>query len=590
MAKKGRAKKSGVPVSEVRKWLDRLKWAEKVRTRADERFGWSRCLKQYSGDFISTMPTFMSGISIVPINEIHGYVKAFMPSVYSRDPHVSFNPIGAQSIGSCKLLELGVNAYWRELRLKRQVRRAIFDAIFAEGFIKSGYSADLGWEEGEQPLEVNEFIRNEEIYCTRVPWKMMVRDPDAVDGLHDARFVAQKIIKPIEAVRDNARFTAKDLRPTHSFDPTTELGKRQQEGGMQEEYLEYWEVHDADTNKIMVVSEGCDDFMCDPEDMPYRFDGYCFDLLRFNQLEDECYGPNLIEPWIPQLWEKIKIRSMELDHLKRFNRQMSAKAGTLKPDQLQKFTLGQTGAVIEFEGDIPPQPIPYPQIQTDIYAVESRIDTDKDNISGQPNAVRSAPQRTQSRTLGEVDRLISAFQGRQMDPQSEVEDFCGDVATKLAALMQDYLPADKWVRVTQEDLPAIVQAFGKERFDGRGFKFSKEDIEGAEFQVDVKVGSTLPLDRQNRIETMVNLLKLGPTMGIQPGGEVSAVIGKNILAEFEMKEIELAFEKFLTQMRTQQTVAAVARQAQMGLIQDKIAAAKGLMAQQDGPQPAGGAQ
>lgn len=583
-----RPKKSGIATPEVRKWLDKVLWAEKVRKAADERFGYSVSLKQYAGDFKSTMPTWMVGLPIVPINEISGYVKAFMPSVYSRNPHISFNAMGPASIGSSKLLELGVNAYWRELRVKRQVRRAIFDAIFAEGWIKSGYSADVGsTEDGEQPLEVNEFIRNEEIFCTRVPWKMMVRDPDAVDGLHDARFIAQKIVKPYKAVVDNALFTAKDIKPTHTWDPETEIGKRKTTGEEREEFIEYWEIHDADTNKIYVVSEGCEEYLKAPSEIKGRYNGYCYDLLRFTQLEDECYAPNLITPWIPQLYEKIKIRSMQMDHIKRFNRQMAIKDGDMDPSEIEKFTRGETGAVIKYKGELPPTPIQYPAIQSDIYAIEGRIDMDKDNISGQPNAVRSAPQKTQSRTLGEVDRLITSFNTRQADPQSDVEDFCADIAVKLASLMQDYLPGEKWVRVTQEDLQAIVEAFGKERFDGRGFKFSKQDIAEAEFQVDVKVGSTLPLDREGRIKGMIDLLKLGPTIGIVPGSEIGAVIGKNLLAEFEMKEIEMAYVKALQALEAQRQIARVGAQLQQGANEEKIAKAKAMLAQQQGGQGGG---
>lgn len=577
-------KKSGVPGPEIRKWLDRIKYAEKVRNDADERFGYSRSLKEYSGDYISTLPTFMTNTALVPINEVFGYVKAFIPSVYSRNPYITFNPRGAASIGACKALESLVNGYWSELRLKRQIRRCIFDAIFAEGWFKTGYSAAFGSiepeKEGDVPLEANEFIRDGEIFGTRVSWRHMVRDPDAVDGIHDARWIAQKIIKPIEAVRASPIYTAKDIRPTSSFDPrtVTELGKaRVLEGGEKEEFIEFWEVWDMDSNELCWVSEGCDEYLRDSADWPYGFDGYGYDLLRFNQLEDECYAPNLIGPWEPQLWEKIKIRSMQLDHIKRFNRQLWAKSGTVSDAEMQKFALGQTGAVNFFEGDIPPQPAPYPPVQTDMYAVENRIDLDKDNISGQPNAVRSAPQKTQSRTLGEINTMIAAFQARQVDPQSDVEDFCGEIAVKIAAIAKEYLPGEKFVRAAQEDIPALVQAFGQDRFDGTGFRFTKADLKGAEFDEEVKAGSTLPLDRAGRIDAMVNILKLGPSIGIQPGDRVSKVIGKNLLSDFDMKEIELAFDRMLAEMEAMKQVQRAGMRLEQVALEDKIGKMRGMV-------------
>lgn len=582
---------------EIHDWISKLKAAEKARDEADARFGYSRSLKEYSGDYMSTMPSFMMDTPIVPINEVYGYVKAFVPSVYARNPHVSFNPRGRKSIAGAKICELAVNSYWQELRLKRQVRRVIFDAIFAEGWMKTGFSSAFGSidktkplppeaQDGDgevqeaPPIEANEFIRDKEIFATRVSWRHMVRDTDAVDGIHDARYIGQKIIKPFDAVRGSALYTAKDIRPTHTYDPESPLNlanTKRKDAGEREEFIEFWEVWDADTRKIYWVSEGCDEYLREPEDWPYRFNGYPFDLLRFNQLEDECYAPNLIGAWEPQLWEKIKIRSMQMDHVKRFNRQLWAEKGTVTKAEMQKFSLGKTGAINFYEGKQPPMPAPYPSLQTDIYAIENRIDMDKDNISGQPNAVRGAQQKTQSRTLGEVKSMVGAYEARQLDPQSDVEDFCGEVAVKIAAVAQDYLSGEKFVRVTQEDLQVIVQAFGKDRYDGTGFTFSRADIENAEFDYEVKVGSTLPLDRQNRIEAMVNILKLGAAIGLQPGDKVSKVIGKNVLAEFEMKEIEVAYEEMIAEMERMAVLQKAAARMQQGALEEKIAKTKALM-------------
>ena len=58
--------------------------------------------------------------------------------------------------------------------------------------------------------------KDEEIFATRVSWKNMVRDPDAVKGIHDARWVAQNIIKPLEAVQESSvlALVARSLRLT----------------------------------------------------------------------------------------------------------------------------------------------------------------------------------------------------------------------------------------------------------------------------------------------------------------------------------------------------------------------------------------
>lgn len=558
--------------TEVQDWLCRVSEAEKVRDNADAVYGYTRALKEYRGQYAEVMPSFLKDTAIVPINEVYGYVKAFIPSVYSRNPYVAFNAKGRKSIAASKLLEAGVNAYWRELRLKRQIRRCIFDAIFAEGWMKTGYSASFGSidpKEGETPIESNEFIRDEEIFSIRVSWKHMVKDPDAVDGIHDARWVAQKIIRPLSAVKSCGLYTAKDISAT-SIVKAGESTRAEDE-----EMLEYWEVWDADSKMVYWVSTGCQEYMREPEKWPHKYDGYPYDLLRFNEDSDEPYAPNLICAWEPQLWEKIKIRSMQLDHAKRFNRQMAIPKGSMDQAEKEKFSRGDTGALIEFEGQVPPSPIQYPQIQTDIYAIENRIDMDKDNISGQPNVVRSAPQKTQTRTLGELQTMISSFQFRQVDPKSEVEDFCGEVAYKIAANMQQHLSGERFATVSQQDLNMLREAFGPERWDGHRFRFSQKDIQDAEFETEVKVGSTLPLDPQGRTEAMVNIMKLGPSIGIGPNSKLASVAGKNIIEQFELKELDQAYEEDLATRANMEKLARVAAMAKQGMIEDKLANVRG---------------
>lgn len=549
------ARKSTVAPAEIDTWLSRIKRAEQVREKADKRYGYTRAAQMYQNDFAAAMPSFLDGLAIVPINEVYAYCKAFIPSVYARDPYIAANPRGYQFIKGAKISELYLNAKWRELRLKKEVKRVILDAILAEGWMKVGYSAAFGSiepAEGDPSLESNEFIVDDEIFATRVSWKHMVKDPDAVNGIHDARWLAQKIIKPLEAVQKSGIYeNTGGLQPSYVVDAQSDLepsDARAAVGGSDEvAYAALWEIWDRDENKIFTISEGHAKYLKNGK-WPYEMEGFPHILMRFTDNPDEPYAPNLIDSWVPQLWEKIKLRALQLDHIKRFNRQLSIEEGAMTPKEIQKLEMGKTGAVTKRKkGTEMPQPIPYPQVQTDIYAVESRIDLDKDNVSGQPNAVRSAPQRTQSRTLGEIDRLITAFNARQSEPQDVVEDFCEEVAYKILKLTRQFMSGEQYVRATKKQIAEIAEALtdpetGASRFDGRGFKFTREDIRELEVELDVRAGSTLPLNREARIEAVTNLLKLGPTLGIQPGGRVSRVLGKTMLSELELKEVEQAYD------------------------------------------------
>src|SRR3990167_8290323 len=567
--------------TEINRWLGRIKRAESARNDADSKFGYSRALLEYQGDYASVMPSFVADTDIIPISEVYGYVKPFVPSVFSRNPHVAVNAKGKAHIASSKLIELALNAYWRELRIKKEIRRCVFDACFAEGWLKTGYTAAFGPgaemtnEDGVPDLEASEFIQKDEIFAVRVPWRNMVRDPDAVDGIYDARFVAQKLIYPLEAIRASSLYDkANKIQPALIASPTDPNQRNLKHSPEDEvEYAIMWEIWDMDTLKIMTLSEGSDDWHMQ-KDWPYEFDGYPFSLIRFNENPDEAYAPNLIGPWEAQIWEKIKLRSMAMDHIKRYNRQLSIEEGAMTQNELNKLAQGKTGSITKRKkGTLPPAAIVYPTFQQDAFALENRIDLDKDNISVQPNAVRGAPQRTQSRTLGEVDRLMASFQARQSEPQGVVEDFIEDVSYKLIGLMKQYLPGEKFVRATQREFQDIAAAFPG-RFDGTGFTFTREDIRKSEFEIEVKAGSTLPHDREGRMESMIGLLKLGPTIGIQPGGKVSMTIGKNLVGEFDIKEIEVAFEEEMARLEAMKRTAAVGQIMAIEAKQQEIANAR----------------
>lgn len=616
MARKNKAKEYNdeelQEATRINGWLARIKMAEGSQKEADDQYGFSRATREYQGDFASAMPTFISDADIVPINEVFAFVKTFTPSVYSRDPHISVNPQGYKSIPGAKIMELFINAYWRELNLKREVRRIIVDACLAEGWVKCGYTSALGSikkeDEAKPGLESNEYIQSDEIFAARVSWKNIIRDPGSINGAHDARWIAERIIKPLEAVKNSSLYeNTEDLKPSFLISnklPGSYSDQRKKPIAYDDvPYVVLWEIWDRDTNTVCTIAEGCEKYLMEKE-WPYEMDGFPYVMLRFNENPDETYSPNLICSWEPQLWEKIKIRAMELDHLKRFNRQLSIEQDSMTRKEIDKLTLGKTGSITtRKKGAAPPMPIPYPPLQTDVYAIENRIDLDKDNISGQPNAVRSAPQKTQSRTLGEINTMISAFSSRQTEPQSIIEDFCEEIAMKLLKISQQFMRGDKYVRATQKDVREIITAFtdpetGEKKFDGSGFRFSRKDIEDIDFEVDVKSGSTLPMNRENIIDSCVNILKLGPTIGIIPGGNVSRVIGKTLFSNFDMKEIEQAYEEDIRQIDAQKALTLKQQEISIEQNKQKIANLKaggpeGMAAMAElrgggGGQPAGG--
>jgi hypothetical protein len=169
--------------------------------------------------------------------------------------------------------------------------------------------------------------------------------------------------------------------------------------------------------------------------------------------------------------------------------------------------------------------------------------------------MRGAPQKTQSRTIGEINQIVAGGEGRNSDPQDLVEQFSEDIARALLSLAQEFITLPKFVKITQMEAPEIIEAVGEDKFDGTGFNYTKEDIQGT-YELDIKAGSTLPLNRQNRIQIATQVLKQAPALGILPGGKVAATIGKNLLSDLEMYEVEQAYEEELAEIAAQKEAMA----------------------------------
>lgn len=587
--------KSGIPNQEMQERMQKIRYAEKIRNEADRKYGYSRALMEYQGAYKEALPDFILGVDMIPINEVFAFVKTFIPSVYARDPFIAVNAKGKKWIIGSKILEHATNAYWRELKIKRQVKRAILDAVFAEGYVKVGYSKNISKDDDEKSVNPSQFVENNEIFCQHIHWKMMVRDPDATDGLYDARFVAQKLILPLEAIQDSDLYENTDnLKPSYTMDMILpDYQKLGHEYKAQKKYVVLWEEWDRDENKVRTLAEGHDRYLME-KDWPYQFkkkgsnQPYPYELLRFNEATQEPYAPNLIGPWEPQLWEKIKIRALELDHIKRFGRQYIAERGALNEQEEDKLVKGITGSVIKKEQGRPdPVPMQYPAIQTDIYGVENRIDMDKDNISGQPSVARAAPQKTQSRTVGELSKIMTAFEARQTGPQDDVETFSEEVSKKLIGLMQQYFRGEKFIKITQLDQEWLETELQmglsrnpndqdlqdqNQRLDMTGFLMKPKDIKDIEFDVEVRAGSALPLDKKNRMTSMINMLELAEKIGIQPGGKLSKVIGRNLFAEWDMPEIQQAYEEDLKFLEAQIKTGLAAQAAQHRMQGNRIQA------------------
>jgi hypothetical protein len=568
--------------AEVSKWLKRISAARKWRDDYAKKHRWDELVQEYKGKFDGLLDRH--DIQIMPINLIFAYVKTELPALYLRDPHIKINPKNRTSIQTAKVLEIVINYIWHYKRLKREVKKAIIDAlVVGHAWFKTGYTGEFGAIE-DNTGNVIEHIESEDFFGYFVPWKNILFDSDSIDPPYDCSWISHCVYASVDDLKNNPRY--KNVEKLQVGYEAKDMGVSKASDEPEDKHagkVRIEEVWDLKSKKVFTVADGLDDFLEDPKEWPYQMRGYPFSFLRFNFSNDAAFGISDVAAFEPQILELIKVRSMGLDHLKRFNRQMMVD-DSVNDDEINKLTQGITGACIRGDltrGDLV-RPIAYPPIQTDIYAIEERIKEDLLNVSGQTATERGALQKTSTRTMGELNAMQSGAANRRSEKVDLVEDFVEDIAGNLIALLKQFVDEPYYVRVLGPQSPEL-QAAIQERASGQqqdamtgqqGFTFTAEDIEG-EFDVEAVAGSSTPIDKRDVISTLMQMFELAPKAGAIPGGPFVAGMTKLLIEQFDMPELEVAMEQEaqaqMQQKQMQQEQMEEAKQMSLAKEASKVA-------------------
>ena len=543
---------------QVSKWHNRIKDAKSYKDKQKQDQHWERYVDQYQGKY--DVGKLSEQMAIIPINLVYAYIHTEIPRLYFRDPFLAVNPKGFAHIKNAKILEVVINYLMGELNIKSEFFKVLLDTLLiGHGWVKFGYSGTFGTTltaedvkgqgENKKPLdEVNEFVKSEEIFALHVPWEDIVFDCTAKDPPYDCHWIAHKIVKPLKSVQDsdlyiNTSSLKANFKPKDN-DVKTDI-----------DLVELWEIWDKDSNSIYVITDGVEKFLRKIPN-PYEMEGLPFSMLKFNPVPGKPYPLSDISILEPQFMEKIKLRSMQLNHLKRWNRQVFMEKGAIEENELSKYKTGQDGGIILVEpGSISgnkffvPQ---YPTMQAEIFQIENLIQLDIDTISGQNQTDRGVQASTRTRTLGEVELMAQSSLTRNERRKDALEDFMEEVSRKIIQLVKQFQLTAKYARITEQD-PSEYQNQLKGKFDGQGLFYTKADIQG-DFDVEVRAGSTIPLSKENRLKILSQILSLGQNIGIMPGGPVAQEIGKVILRDLNVKEAEKAFVQQQQQIQKMQSM------------------------------------
>ncbi len=537
-------------ISAVRKELGIIKDAENYRERIATDYQWQEILKDYHGK--STINAMgVSDIYIPSLNLIFAYVQSEQPALYFRDPHIKINPKNPKSIEGAKILEKAINYIWRTKRIKRENKKNVKDTLLvSHSWFKVGYNGKFGTVE-QANGDTYEFIDEEDFFGYRIPWDQVVFDNYAMDVPYDCDWIAHKVYVPVDEARE--KYPNKNLQPT-VYRPiendSTKYRASDQDRHEEESMVALYEMWNKKKGTVCIVSPGCDEYVEEPKEWPYDIKGFPFSFLQFNASPTQPYGIPDVYTFRTQVIELVKIRAQQFDHLKRYNRILQADA-SLGDDELNKATQAMTGSVIVGDltkGDLI-KPVIFPNVPTDTYAMGQEIKEDMINISGQSPQERGATQKTSTRTFRELAQIQKGAENRRSEKVDTIEDFIEDIAGNLVAILQQFADIPYYVKITGKEYKEIQAALTKRPSaqgeaavtSEQGFTFTKEDIMG-DFDIECVAGSTVPLNRDQTMDSVMQLFELLPKMGITKG-PIPQGLGKMVGENIGMPEIEMLIDQ-----------------------------------------------
>jgi len=540
MAKATKPEMKEIPQNEkLELWKNRISVMKTYMANASSKKNWEKNLKYYMGQYKDAL-NLKKEIGVVVVNLVYAYVKTVVSELFARNPKFKANATNKKSILAAKIAEVVINYHWYKKKIKRQIKKCIKEAKLAGySWIKTGYEGKFGaYEDG------NEFIKEEDVYAVYVKHDAVVYDPEAIDPPYDCNWMYH--MYPVATDKLNKKYPGKNIKSTSTIKygdkKAPDLNPKDGEKTL------VYEIWDKENEELLLYTDGYENNFLQEKKWVYEMDGFPFSMLTFDNMTDMETEDNLPEPdvnmFIDQVLEKMKFRSLQITHIKRFSRQMLADKSKIDQSEIDKYSKGTDGAIILVDGrpsDVV-LPVAYAAIQPDIYAVENKIDQDMDRVSGYPGWRSGVSSPTKTRTLGELEELNRGAEGRIGEEQDIVEEVSEEVARKLLALMRQFYDKEQYSRIIGQLSPLEYKLFSKQEIlEAGAVKWSGKDIRG-EYDIEIVAGSTLPLNPTNRLNKLLSVARVGPAFGLVPGTMASMYLGKEVLNEMELMDVARAYD------------------------------------------------
>jgi hypothetical protein len=530
---------------DLRKRYDgRLEAARRFREQEKLDDLWRRLIDLYRGK--QWPQEALTEVDRLVVNTAFSTINVIYPSVSVNFPKITVNPNRPEDENRAVITEAVVNYLWRHYDYQEQFRLAVKDFLMVgHGWLKVGYAykerevglspveKDKAYAEAveeadtyavENPDLAGELPTDDEIYhClpeTKVlavkdnpfvervsPFDIYV-DPEAT-SLHDARWIAQRIVRTIEEVKADKDYDARArnaVKPDSAvrFGEDDKRGRRPQREDVDCQRVTIWEFYDLATDTFCVFSKMGEDFLVGPKPIPFA-SGHPFVMLRNYEVPDQFYPMGDLEAIEPLQHELNMLRTQMQQARRKYARKYLYHESSFDSNGRQALESDRDNVFVPVSDETKNlaevvAPLPQVGLPADLYNFSTIVENDMGTVSGVSEYQRGQVPETR-RTATEAAIISDSVNARAADKLALIEKGIGHVARRVIAVAQQYTTGEQVARVVGKENSVVW------------VPYTRDDIEG-EFDFEVEAGSTQPLNETVRRQTVQSMMNaIAPFLG-----------------------------------------------------------------------------
>jgi len=447
------------------------------------------------------------------VNMAFSTINIVAPSVAVNHPKITVNAKRPEDGDKAVVTEAIVNYWWRHYDCQKEFRRSVKDAlILGHGWVKTGYRyveeekvAENNFDSYDELVELrdenvaesNLIVKEDRPFVERVsPFDVFV-DPDAT-SMEDARWIAQRIRRPLEDVKKDKRYnsTARgEASPSHYSKWGQDAYRPRRSQDPQDSYVEVWEWYDIDRNTVSVFCDGSDKFLVAPKEIPFAF-GQPFVMIRNYDVPETFYPMGELEAIEPLQHELNQTRTQMMNHRKRFSRKWLYKETAFDTDGRQALESDEDNVMVpvitdDNLGNVI-SPMPAVINPPEFYNQSDLISSDMNRVSGVSEYQQGAMPEIR-RTATEAAIVQDASNARASDKLAIIERSIGECARRLVMLAQQFMTGEQAVRIVGSEAQPLWLTFDRDYIQG-------------EFDYEVEGGSTAPMNESFRRQRALQIV------------------------------------------------------------------------------------